>query len=263
MHNSLPKMAVCLIFLFVVSEASAQDGLKGLKDYLKQYKYSTFIPPRENAVVGSIVNYDNGFESVVSTKCLPLEKIKPSSLAPVALPDHDGTLGKDIGLEGSFAKALDPKIDLKGAYKDSRVQKITVHISDPKEAHIESADVKDYIASLPKGTCRDAATNKRNRIIAWVLQIDSITYTFLDKDGKDITLDAGLLSAINLSPKFHKDFDRKDSLSLKKPIFMGYRAWRAGVIPGAISDQIDLKESSPEEISDLKNSKGKSVGSKN
>ncbi len=249
------RYALFVSFLVVctVIAAAAQDGLKGLREYLKQYKYVVFVPPRANATAGSVVNYDAGFETIVSSKCLPPDKVKPSEFSAVGLADREGTLTKNLGIEGAFARGVDPKIDLSGAFKDARVQKIVVQISEPMENYLESNDVKDYIASLaPGSSCLQAFTNKRNRILAGLLRIDSITYKFEDKDGKDISLDLKLLSLIKLSPKYHKDFENKDSMKITQPIFIGYRAWQATKIPGAVRSRVDLNDSTSEEIVDLK-----------
>src|SRR5207247_9311264 len=103
-----------------------QDGLKGLKEYLKQFKYETFVPPRQNVVVNTIVNYDSGYEAVVSSRCVPADKVHPTDFAPIGLTNREGQLSKNFGLEAGFAKAIDPKLDITGAYKDSRGQNVSI-----------------------------------------------------------------------------------------------------------------------------------------
>src|SRR5260221_9661692 len=112
------RLRGCLLLLAVLSGTNcyAQDGLKGLRDYLKQYKYVLFVPPRQNAAVNTIVDYSSGFESIVSSRCIPADRVRPSPPAPVGLADHSGTLDRTVGFEGSFARALAPNIDLQGAY---------------------------------------------------------------------------------------------------------------------------------------------------
>jgi hypothetical protein len=232
--------------------------LKGLQEYLKTYKYVVFVPPRQNVSVGTIVNFSSGFESVVSSKCVPVDKVKPSEPAPVGLTDRTGTLDRTIGIAGSFAKALDPNIDLKGAYNDARVQKITVEISEPTETHIESNDLKEYIAGLqPSSPCARSMANKKNRVLESLLEIKGITYSFYDKDGKKINLDASLLKSINLSPSYQKNFENTDSLKLDKPIYIGYRAWKVTVLPGGVKNKVTLDETAPEDIAELKTSASK------
>src|ERR1051325_1456857 len=87
LKEKLMKKIVTLVFLMlVVSPASsAQDGLKGLKDYLKSVKYTVFVPPRKNVTLNTVVNYERGYESVVTSRCIPIDRVPPSSLAPVAL----------------------------------------------------------------------------------------------------------------------------------------------------------------------------------
>jgi hypothetical protein len=254
-----------VIAVLSATNCYAQNGLKGLQDYLKTYKYVTFVPPRQNVSVGTIVNYSSGFESVVSSKCIPADKVKATDPAPVGLTDRTGTLDRTVGFEGSFARALDPHVDLKGAYNDVRVQKISIEITDPTESHIESNDLKEYVATLQPGSqCARTMTNRKNRVLESLLEIKGITYSFYDKDGKKISLDATLLTAIKLSPSYHRDFENKDSLKLDKPIFIGYRAWKVTSLPGAVKPKIELEESGPGEIADLKGSAKKgSPGNEN
>src|ERR1051325_3858120 len=173
------KASSSLFLLLIVSLSSlncaAQDGLKGLREYLRQVKYETFVPPRQNVIVSTIVNYDAGYETIVSSKCVPPDRVRPSDPAPIGLTNREGHLSKSFGLEAGFAKAIDPRVDVTGAYKDSRVQSVSIEIADPSETHIETNDLKDYIASLKDGSsCLRALTNKRNRILGWLLHVNGV-----------------------------------------------------------------------------------------
>jgi len=248
--------AVVAIFL-IAQVCSAQDGLKGLKDYLKQYKYNLFVPPRQNVVLDTVVNYDAGYESVVTTKCIPADKVPPSVPSAVALTARTGNVSRTLGLEGGFAHALDPDINVSGAYSDSRVQKVVVEIADPRETHIESKDLKDFIATLNAAdSCAKIMVNKKNRVLESLLLISGVKYTFYDKSGKNLKLDLALLKAIKLAPKYQKDYENTDSLDVKVPIVIGYRAWKVREIPGAVRNLVVLEESDPAEIERLKRAAG-------
>ena len=257
------RRLLLLVSILTIANCQAQNGLQGLKDYLRTNKYVVFVPPRQNVTVGTIVNFSSGFESVISSKCVPADKVKPSEPAAVGLTDLTGTLDRTIGFEGSFTKAFDPSIDLKGAYSDARVRKITVEISEPTETHIESNDLKEYVASLKPGTpCARTMSNKKNLVLENLLEIKGINYSFYDKDGKKINLDAGLLKAIKLSPSYQKNFENTDTLKLDKPIYIGYRAWKVTVLPGGVKDKVNVKEATPDEIAKLKASAKKEGAAK-
>ena len=237
------------VFCLGVLDCAAADGLTGLRDYLKQYKYAVFVPPRQNAALDTVITFIGGFESVVTSKCVPKDKVPNSTPAMVALTDHTGNITTNTGLEGSFARTLDPSINISGAFSDTRVQSISIQISDPNESHIESKDLKDYISSLPAGdSCRAVFLNKNNLVLENLLSISGIKYNFYDKDGKQIKLDAALLQAIHLSPMYKKDYENRDSLELKTPVFVGYRAWKVRQIPGAVKSTLELNQFDPTDL---------------
>jgi hypothetical protein len=259
--NSVGRL---LLFAILTNGATclAQDGLKGLENYFKQYKYSVFVPARQNAAVGTIVSFKTGFDSVVSSRCLPVAKIPRSDAAPIALTDRTGTATRQFGVAGSFAQGLNPEVDLKGAFSDARVQKVTISIEDPTETHIESKDVKDYVVSLPTtDSCSRVMASKQNRILESLVQIKGINYSFYDKDGKKMNLDASLMKALKLSPQYQRSFENTDTLKIDHPMFIAYRVWKVTVLPGIAKNDVQLDESTPEEVRALQkqNTKSKST----
>jgi len=84
----------CILGLLVAPVCIAQNGLKGLRDYLQEYKFSLFVPPRANATLDTVVNYSGGYETIVTSKCIPTDKVKPSELSTVVLTAKTGNLTK-------------------------------------------------------------------------------------------------------------------------------------------------------------------------
>jgi hypothetical protein len=116
-------------------------------------------------------------------------------------------------LEGQLARTLDSNVDITGAFNDSRVEKVSVQISEPTETHIESNDLKEYVATLPPTSqCARTMMNSNNGVFENVLAIQGVTYAFYEKDGTKISLNAALLKAIKPSPQYQENFENSDSL---------------------------------------------------
>lgn len=250
MHS---RLIIILLLLFTAKSPATDEGLKGLREYLKQYKYVIFVPPRQNASLNTVITFEKGVEAIVTSRCIPEDKVPPSEPASVGLAGRTDNFTSKKGVEGSFAQAVNPNIDLSGAFSDGRVSRVTVQIAGPKESHIESKDLLDYVASLPAGDpCKAALTNDRNLVLENLLSIDGIKYTFLDKDDRSIKLDLSLLKALHLSPTRQRTSENNEVLELDTPIVLGYRAWKVSRIPGAVRERFDLAELGADEIADFR-----------
>lgn len=251
---ALISVSICLALAGV---SAAQDGLKGLREYLRTYRYQTFVPPRANVSLGTVVTFKNGEESIVTSRCAPEDKLSPSKPGAVALATHSGNVDTSSGLESSFAKALDPNIEISGALKDARVNRVEVSIGDPTEKHIEGKDLEDLILALPpKDSCRSTFLNRRNLVFHTLLSVQGITYTFFDKGNRALKLDAALLKALKISAAHQKEFENLDKLEVKAPIFIGYRAWKVTVIPSAVRTRVSFTEADPAMIRSMKATRG-------
>ncbi len=253
MMRSYRMCLLIVLFVIAVLPANAQDPLKGLKDYLKQYGYQTLVPPMANVAVGSVVTFDHRVETVVSSKCLPAASVPPSPPQPIGLTIRTGTYTRTIGIDASFSKSTGPNIDISGAFSDARVQSVTITMTQPTETHLESQDARQFISNLPDtDPCKATLTNKKNLIYQSLIKDDKISYVFSDKYGKTIKLDVALLSALKVDPSYQSDLENKDSLDMQTPLYVGYRAWKVRSIPALVHPEVALDLQKPAAIRAMK-----------
>jgi hypothetical protein len=241
---SLIKCAVPVIVLILATQtADAQDPLKALKSYLKQNNYETLTPPRANVVVGSVVTFNHHQETIVSSKCLPIDKVPASTPQAIGLTTHTGTYTRNVGIDATFTKAADIQIDVSGAFTDNRVETVSITFTDPTETHLESQDVKQYISHIKSADpCFATLSDKGNIIYQTLVRVDKTSYSFADKTGKTIKLDLNLLKALKISPNYSATYDGKDTLELSQPIYIGYRAWKVNKLPGAVAPSLGVSD---------------------
>jgi len=257
MRDKACLMKIILIGLLVSVNCLGQDSPLG--KYMKQYKYTLLIPPSQNAAVATVINFDAGFESIVSSKCISVAKVPPNGPTPIALSTNVSSITRHLSVAGAFTRFTHPAVDLKGAFDDSRVQAISIEMIEPTETHIEIKDLKDYIASLPStDSCRSVMMNKHNLVRESVISVKGINYYFYDNKGNKMSLDATLTKAIKLSPQYQKSFENTDHLKIDGLMVIAYRAWRGTQLPGGAGTkggaetQVAVETVTPEQIARLR-----------
>lgn len=233
-----------------------------LTEYVQSNNFEVFDPPRSADGLGTIIQFKNAQESVVfrRDRCLPPDKI-PS------LPPEDRRIG---ALEGAYEIATDAKleltlsralmqsafsvpVDIGAAFGASGVKKVKISFVEPYRDAIERGAAKDLVRALPKqNSCREEFLRPGNFVIHTVLGAKGIKYEFIGTDDKGVAITAEILDKIKASPELRAKWSGALGISVDGDILIGYRAWVASEVPGALEQQIEVSEAPPELIAERK-----------
>lgn len=234
-----------------------------LDKIVKAHGYTMFNPLRSYDGVGTIISFDNKKETTVASKktCLPDNEVPTLTKKDQAIALLSGSysitkLNKtDFGFANDITKKkIDQKFNISGVIKLDSVKSIEVKWIAPFGDRIERIKVKDYARSLDEGnSCLEELVRKDNLIIHSVIGAEGISYKFIGNENKEIKINAKILKILNGGHEFNQKWDGKFGFEIKSRMLIGYRAWKASTVRGALKNDIMLRDISKKEISILKN----------
>lgn len=216
-----------------------------LKDYVKQYKYTAFNPPRDRDGVGTIIDFKNRTESVVAddTQCLTNEAAPRGPNIEVATLNQEYTLTRNSSLDFNLAKGYIKEADLAGAFKDNRVKAVSIQLIEPYESRLTKYTVAQYLSKLKPGDpCRQYMADPKNFVIERTLAAKGVRYAFKNSSNQNINLDATLLNAIGLKGGTASNFVGASTLQWDKPLLIGYRLWKVREASAVAGSQLTIRE---------------------
>jgi len=223
--------------------------------------YEPFALPRDNWGGGTVVKFTNGRENIVffNDQCLALSGPGDASdirIANVSLTESSYTISKSAKLEASLAKDFSKDIDIGGAYNDSRVAKVNIAVTTPKELVASQGSIRAKIRSLiaEGNPCVDEIFAKDVFVIDRVVLVDEFSYSLESTEGQSLKFDASILQAIKASPELSARLEGKAVLTSNAPRMVGYRLFRYTVEPGLGETRINETRVSPSEVSVLRGS---------
>lgn len=225
-----------------------------MERYVMDHDYEPFVIPRSADGVGVIITFRDGAESLVASReeCLPAASVPGANpLIRVQLESQSYELRDNDRLDLNLAKAISSEIDLKGAFKYSRVKKVKISFTNPFEDRVSEVSVKNHANTLT-GACLEAIKNKKNFVINRVLGAQGISYSFVDESNAAITLDADLMKQINANAALERQYAGQTELKVDFPVFIGYRLLQPQILPGMAVTNIDLREVSLKEVKETK-----------
>lgn len=257
--NWLPAFAACLIVFSLVSGFEKPSYFipiakkTPLDKYISDYKYTPFTIPRSDWGVGTVVTFKKKAEEIAAFKdeCLTVDE----QLADATLSNQTYTISRDNSLELNLSKIVSDKLNLKGAYNDTRLKSVTIHLDKIKEVAASQLTIKRKIKELAeanKQDCLDEIFSKKNIVLVRVLRIESLTYTFTDKNNRTIKLDAQFLDKIGADVNLKKEYEGKSEIVINKPMYVGYRSSQFTAAGGFHETDIKAKDLTPEAIIKMK-----------
>lgn len=240
---------------------SGCETMSPLSEHLEAYNYEEFTPMRSRDGVATIIDYKDGYESIVASPEPPESVCMVPSKVPVVIDDNIGianreyTITSGYYLELGIAKDLLKGLDLSAAYNDKRIQHVRITILDPFEKRISRDSVKRYLNTLSNDDlCLEYIQDEDNLIINKVLGAGKIIYELIDENNLAIKIDAELLGYMKAKPSVQNDLNGKDSVVVEGPILIGYRAWNAVGAAGLTGRAISLREVNRDQLADRKRS---------
>jgi hypothetical protein len=231
-----------------------------LQKYMKDYGYSAFNPPRERDGVGTIVDFRDGFESVVASadppdgRCATEANVPTGGKNDIATLDTTYSINRSSTLEINIAKGLIQGVDIGGAFEDERVRSVSIRLKQPYSKRISRDALSHYLSSTPpEDPCQRYLADKRNFIISSVVGAGGVEYEFQDKNNDKINVDTALAEKLKLSGTTRQQYEGSSSLIVDFPVLLGYRLWKVTETAGLVSGQVNIDDISPGEIEAFRN----------
>lgn len=245
-------------FMLFACATTPPHTAEHLQKYMDDNHYTAFALPRDNWGGGTVVSFSGGKENIIyfNDQCLNLSGPGDADdirTANVSLPSSNYTISKTAKVEASLAQGVVEGANLKGAFNDSRVSTIKIALTSPKEYVSSQGTIKNRIKQLiaSGNECVDALFEDGAFVIDRVIGVDGFAYTFETEKGQSISLDAGLLNAMSISPSYSASLAGDAALSSDTPRLLGYRLFRYEVKAGLGETNVIETRISPAEISAL------------
>jgi hypothetical protein len=224
-----------------------------LAKYISDFKYTPFTVFRSDWGVGTVVTFKKKAEEIVAFKneCLSIDE----QFTDAVLSNYTYSLSRDNSIELNLSKTISDQLNLKGAFDDTRIKNVTITIDKAKEATVSQVTVKRKIKELADNKnqeCLDAIFGAKNVVIIRVLRIESLSYTFTDKNNKVIKIDAQMLDKIGANANLKRDYEGKSEIKIDKPTYVGYRLSQYSAENGFSETNIKSKDLAPETIAKMK-----------
>lgn len=250
MKQRLAMASVCMAVLTTLSWGCASTNpyrATELTRYIEEQQFVAFKLPRTQDGVGTIIDFKDGYESVVASpdppesQCLTAEVAARSGF-PVAALTTEYTVDSAANLDLDLGRAAFAELDLATALKANRVKSVKIRLVEPFVERMTRLSAMTYIESLTEDDpCATFFLDGENLVINSVLGAQGVEYTLQDERGVALTLDADVLEDVGLEGGAHSNFEGKQSIVIDGPILIGYRAWRATQVPGLAGTPIRLE----------------------
>lgn len=246
-----------LAVVLIGCAVSSKKGTKPHKKYIKDQNYTPFTIPRQGEGVGTLISFQDGFESLIMRKNKCLGGIQEVEL-PVTLPDFSYELKESNKVELDASKIINQNLNLSGAFESNGVKTVEVTFVEPFEIAIPRSDIKDLIRDLNNSNieaqkrCVNEITDRKNLLIERVLGAKKIKYRFLNNRNQAMNLNADILQKINITGERAQELNMSTSLDVDFPVIVGYRAWNIKKVPGLAETEFEIIDLSLENIEKLK-----------
>ncbi|MBY0420900.1 MAG: hypothetical protein K2Q06_01265 [Parvularculaceae bacterium] len=253
--RSTTATAVCAAMLWGCQTTGVVNTPGALQKYIDQNGYTPFSLPRDKWGGGTVVKFSGGRENIVyfNDQCLGLTGPGDATdirSADVSLPQSSYTISRTAKVEASLAKDFAANVDITAAYNDSRVSKVNVTLTGPKELVASQGSIAARIRALiaAKNPCVDEIFKDGSFVIDRVVAVDGFAYTLETTQGQSLNFDAAILKAINVGPELSAKLVGNSAMSSSTPRMLGYRVFKYTAEGGLGETKIKGTRVSPAEV---------------
>lgn len=214
-----------------IEDTPDRANVTALKRYADDNNYVPFDLPRDDWGPGTIIAIENGAEDIkaFNDQCFRLAKGTDYREASATIPNMSYKISRDNKLEAGLAKGVVRDIDITGAYQDSRVSEVTFTSTDPKEETASQLTmdmrVEQLIQEQNEGCLRQVFA-ENNYVIDRVLTLGTFAFSFKDKQGRTIKLDATLAEALGIKFGNTVGLEGKSEIKSDGERMVGYRLYK-------------------------------------
>ncbi|MES1181347.1 MAG: hypothetical protein ABUL44_00985, partial [Flavobacterium sp.] len=142
------KLITLTIFLTLLVTTNQSFAQTPLIKYIKSNKYEPFTIPRTDWGVGTTITFKKGQEEIVAfnDNCLQLTPENTNSF----IPNSTYEITNKNSFELNLGKLFGDKLNIEAAFKNKRVKKVVITVTDVKETVIPTILVSQKIEDFAK-----------------------------------------------------------------------------------------------------------------
>lgn len=234
--------------------------------YVRSLGYRPLQIPRDQWGPGTLITLDNGEERIVrfNDGCLHLKvpqvmaKATPTpdvGVAQISLPQVSLDYGRSRSAAGDveLEKALDARLQVRGAFDDTQVGQIVVSIGDAEQFVAPEGVVRDQAKWVgTRGlSCTGDLADSKTYVIYDVLVIGDSQIGFLGKDGARLKLNAKLMKKIGADENLTSSQEGRSALKIPAHRIVGYKVMQVGIHNGLAQSQVSVEKLSLQDLDRL------------